>query len=56
MCLKRLITVPFESSEPFHLLRMMGLLVSAHTYIAVSICIYLPSEFEETTDGLDMTS
>ena len=24
MCLKRLITVPFERSEPFHLLRMMG--------------------------------
>ena len=27
MCLKRLITVPFERSEPFHLLRMMGVSV-----------------------------
>ena len=27
MRLKRLITVPFESSGPFHLLRLMGVLV-----------------------------
>ena len=27
MCLKRLITVPFESSELFHLLRLMGVWV-----------------------------
>ena len=27
MCLKRLITVPFESSEPLYLLRLMGVLV-----------------------------
>ena len=27
MCLKRPITVPFERSEPFHLLRLMGVSV-----------------------------
>ena len=27
MCLKRLKTVPFERSEPFYLLRMMGMSV-----------------------------
>ena len=27
MCLKRPITAPFERSEPFHLLRLMGVLV-----------------------------
>ena len=27
MCLKRLITAPFERSEPFHLLRLMGMSV-----------------------------
>ena len=27
MCLKRLITVSFERSEPFHLLRLMGMSV-----------------------------
>ena len=27
MCLKRLITVPFEIFEPFHLLRTMGMSV-----------------------------
>ena len=27
MCLKRLITVPFERSEPLHLLRLIGVSV-----------------------------
>ena len=27
MCMKRLITVPFERSEPFHMLRIMGVSV-----------------------------
>ena len=35
MCLKRPITAPFERSEPFHLLRLMGVSVpSLHIFIA----------------------
>ena len=44
MCLKRLKTVPFERSEPFHLLRMMGVSVpslhieSTDSMILQNIC------------------
>ena len=41
MCLKRPITVPFERSEPFHLLRLMGMSV--------------PSPHIESTDSLIRT-
>ena len=33
MCLKRLITVPFESSEPLYLLRLMGMSVPSDSVI-----------------------
>ena len=42
MCLKRLITVPFERSEPFHLLRLMG--------------VSVPSLHIESTDSMIYTS
>ena len=38
MCLKRPITAPFERSEPFHLLRLMG--------------VSVPSLHIESTDGV----
>ena len=40
MCLKRPITVPFERSEPFHLLRLMG--------------VSVPSLHIESTDSMIM--
>ena len=41
MCLKRLITVPFERSESFHLLRMMGVLVSSLHIESTDSVIYI---------------
>ena len=47
MCLKRLKSVPFERSEPFHLLRMMGVSVpSLHIESTDSMILhtcYIPS-------------
>ena len=40
MCLKRLIPVPFERSEPFHLLRLMGVLVPS-LHIESTDCMIL---------------
>ena len=42
MCLKRPITAPFERSEPFHLLRLMG--------------VSVPSLHIESTDSMIYTS
>ena len=41
MCLKRPITAPFERSEPFHLLRLMG--------------VSVPSLHIESTDSMIAT-
>ena len=41
MCLKRPITAPFERSEPFHLLRLMG--------------VSVPSLHIESTDSMRAT-
>ena len=42
MCLKRPITAPFERSEPFHLLRLMG--------------VSVPSLHIESTDSMILPS
>ena len=42
MCLKRPITAPFERSEPFHLLRLMG--------------VSVPSLHIESTDSMIYTN
>ena len=48
MCLKRLITVPFKRSEPFHLLRMMGVSVpSLHIESTDSMITFLFSVLKE---------
>ena len=48
MCLKRPITVPFERSEPFHLLRLMGVSVpSLHIESTDSMILSLNSFFQE---------
>ena len=41
MCLKRLITVPFERSEPFHLLRLMGVSVPSLHIESTDSMIYI---------------
>ena len=41
MCLKRLITVPFERSEPFYLLRLMGVSVPSLHIESTDSMIYI---------------
>ena len=42
MCLKRPITAPFERSEPFHLLRLMGVSVpSLHIESTDSMILHI---------------
>ena len=50
MCLKRLITVPFERSEPFRLLRMMGVSVPS-LHIESTNSVSVPSLHIESTNS-----
>ena len=52
MCLKRLITVPFERSEPFYLLRLMGVSVPSLHIESTDSMIYIYIYIIESVDSI----